>query len=307
MLISVLVPTYRRPHDLLRCLAALAQQSRPVDQVIVTIRDIDTETWQALESATHLQIPLQTIKVVVPGLVAAMNAGLTALNGDILAITDDDSTPHPDWIERIEQHFLTDQKVGGVGGRDYVYHGETLEDGAATQVGKLSWFGRTTGNHHIGVGKAREVDILKGVNMSFRRSAIGNLKFDERMRGTGAQVHYELAFCLRVKQAGWRLIYDPSVAVNHYPAIRFDEDQRQKFDSTATLNAAFNETLILIEYLPSFRKEVFFLWSVLVGTRQSFGFLQLLRFLPKEGLLAWSKYLAVMKGRWQARKIFKSV
>ncbi len=302
MLISVLVPTYRRPHDLLRCLQALEKQTRAVDQVLVTVRDIDTETWQALQTVEHLQLPLQTVEVSVPGVVAAMNTGLTALQGDILAITDDDSVPHSDWIERIEQHFLSDEQIGGVGGRDYVYHGDTLEDGAAATVGKLSWFGRVIGNHHIGIGEAREVDVLKGVNMSFRQTAIKSLKFDERMRGRGAQVHFELAFCLSLKQVGWKLIYDPKVAVNHHPAIRFDEDQRQKFDFQATLNTAFNETLILMENLSRIRREVFFLWALTIGTRQSFGFLQLLRFFPKENSLAWAKYSAAIKGRWLARK-----
>jgi hypothetical protein len=43
------------------------------------------------------------------------------------------------------------------------------------------------GNHHLGVGEPREVDVLKGVNMSYRRTAIADIHFDERMRGTGAQ------------------------------------------------------------------------------------------------------------------------
>lgn len=299
MRVTVLVPTYRRPRDLLRCLEALAQQTRPIDQLIVTIRDIDTETWQALEAIDQLKLPLQTVEVTVPGVVAAMNAGLSVLQGDILTITDDDSVPHTDWIERIEQHFLANAQVGGVGGRDYVYHGEILEDGSAAVVGKLSWFGRTVGNHHIGVGEAREVDFLKGVNMSFRRSAIQDRCFDQRMQGTGAQVHFELGFCLVLKQKGWKLIYDPQIAVDHFPSQRFDEDQRQQFNSTAVANAVHNETLLLLEHLSPIQRLIFLLWSFMVGTRQSFGLLQCLRFLPQEGLLAGKKYLAATLGRWQ--------
>ncbi|PZV18483.1 MAG: glycosyl transferase family A [Leptolyngbya sp.] len=306
MLITVLVPTYRRPHDLLRCLKALAQQTRPIDQLIVAIRDIDTETWEALQTVSHLKLPLQTVEVTVPGLVAAMNAGLSALKGDILTITDDDSVPHPDWIERIEKHFLADDQIGGVGGRDYVYHGEILEDGAATVVGKLSWFGRAIGNHHIGVDEICEVDILKGVNMSFRQAAIKNLKFDERMRGTGAQVHYEFAFSLTVQKQGWKLIYDPKVAVDHYPAQRFDEDQRHTFNTMALTNAVHNETISVLEYLSPIQRIVFLLWSLIIGTQQSFGLLQCLRFFPKEGLLAAKKWVAAMQGRWQGYQTWQS-
>jgi len=305
MLISILIPTYRRPSDLLRCLKALEVQTRKVDQLVVTVRDIDGETWEALKTIDCTQIPLQIVKVAVPGVVAAMNAGLEVLSGDIVAITDDDSVPHPDWVERIEQHFLMDEQIGGVGGRDYVYHGEFLEDGAAQTVGKISWFGRTTGNHHIGIGEAREVDILKGVNMSFRKTAINKLRFDERMKGTGAQVHFELAFCLTLKKTGWKLIYDPKIAVNHYPAPRYDEDQRQWFNAEAYANAVFNETLILLEYLSTLQRVVFMLWACLIGTRQSFGLLQVVRFYTTEEDIAFQKLCSSLQGRWHAWRIWQ--
>ena len=155
------------------------------------------------------------------------------------------------------------------------------------------------GNHHFGVGAPREVDLLKGVNMSFRQTAIKELRFDRRMQGTGAQVNFEVAFSLALKRAGWKLIYDPKVAVDHYPAQRFDEDQRRTFNDIALTNAVHNETLVLLEHLPPTRRAVFLLWAVLVGTRESVGLVQSLRFLPKEGLLAAQKLLACWRGRWQ--------
>jgi glycosyltransferase involved in cell wall biosynthesis len=306
MTVTVIVPTYRRPKDLARCLEALQQQTRPVDQVIVVVRDTDTETWKYIDAFNPNLFPLHTVKVSVPGVVAAMNAGLDSATGDIIAFTDDDAAPHTDWLARIETHFLADEGVGGVGGRDWVYHGTRLEDGQSELVGQLSWFGRMIGNHHIGTGEAREVDILKGVNMSFRRSAIKALHFDKRMRGTGAQVHFEVAFCLTLKRAGWKLIYDPKIAVNHYPAQRFDEDQRNSFNGLAVTNAVHNETLALLEHLPPTQKLAFLFWSTFVGTRDALGFIQWLRFLPSDGLLAGRKLLASLQGRWQGWLTSKS-
>jgi len=301
MKISVIVPTYRRPKDLARCLEALQKQNRQPDEVLIIVRDTDTETWTFLALFNPQLLPLSIIKVTVsvPGVVVAMNEGLDGACGDIIAFTDDDATPHTDWLERIEAHFLSDSNIGGVGGRDWVYHGTELEDGASEVVGNLSWFGRMIGNHHIGVGETREVDILKGVNMSFRRTAIKDLRFDRRMRGTGAQAHFEVAFCLALKRAGWKLIYDPKVGVNHYVAQRFDEDQRYSFNQIALTNLVYNETLILLEYLSPVQRSVFLIWAVLVGTRAAPGFLQWLRFLPKQGNLSGQKYLASLQGRWE--------
>lgn len=299
MSITVLVPTYRRPKDLRRCLEALQKQTRPADEVLVVVRDSDEETWTLLKSLHLNSLPLRTATVNIPGQVAALNTGLDAAQGDIIAITDDDAAPHTDWLERIEAHFLSDSRIGGVGGRDWVYHGTELEEGIREVVGRVQWFGRTIGDHHLGVGGPREVEIFKGANMSFRGTALANLRFDERLRGIGAQAHNDLGFCLAVKRAGWTLIYDPQVGIDHFPAQRFDEDQRYKFNEVALINAVHNETLILLEYLSSLPRVIFLFWAILVGTRSTPGFIQWLRFLPGEGAWAGQKFLAVLRGRWQ--------
>jgi cellulose synthase/poly-beta-1,6-N-acetylglucosamine synthase-like glycosyltransferase len=283
---------------------ALQKQTKPVHQVIVVVRDTDAQTWEFLSQFNADNLPIQPVKVTQSGVVAALNAGLAAVEGDIVSITDDDAAPHPDWLERIVAHFSCDSRLGGLGGRDWVHHGSKLEDESRLIVGRLQWFGRVIGNHHLGVGEPREVDVLKGVNMSFRQEAIGQLRFDERMRGTGAQVHFEMAFTLTLKRAGWKIIYDPNVAVDHYPAQRFDEDQRNNFNEVAFINLVHNETLVLLEHLPFIRRIVFLLWSIFVGTCDSLGLVQWLRFLPSQGQLASKKLLASWRGRWQGYQQF---
>lgn len=302
--IAVLIPTYRRPNDLECCLKALELQTRPADKVVLVVRDTDAGTWAFLQTF-KAKLHLNLITVRVPGVVAALNAGLDAATEDIISITDDDAAPHTDWLARIETLFLSDERIGGVGGKDLIYLNGKLQDasvhpGASDIVGRLQWFGRTIGNHHIGSGGAREVDILKGVNMSYRRTAILNLRFDDRLKGAGAQVHNEIGFCLRLKRSGWKLIYDPAVVVDHFLAQRFDEDQRKaQFSYTACLNIAHNETLCLLEHLPPNRRLVYLLWGLFVGDRVSRGIIQLLRFLPAEKGTAVKHWLATVQGRWQ--------
>jgi glycosyltransferase involved in cell wall biosynthesis len=304
MLITVLVPTYHRPDDLARCLAALQKQTRLADEVVVVVRDTDAKTWELLDSFPSGSLPLRKVVVTVPGVVLAMNAGLDIAQGDIIALTDDDAAPHNDWLERIEAHFVADEQVGGVGGRDWLYLGTELHDatshpGASNVVGRLQWFGNLIGNHHIGEGEPREVDVLKGVNSSYRHILLKEIRFDERLRGTGAQVHWELSLGLQCKEAGWKLIYDPAIAVDHYLGKRFDEDQRVfKFNATALVNAIHNQTLILLEHLDFRQRVIYLLWSFLVGTREAFGLIQWCRFLPHQGAIATQKWRASLDGHW---------
>jgi len=125
--------------------------------------------------------------------VAALNTGLDAA-GDIIAITDDDAAPH-DWLAHIETHFLSDSCVGGVGGRDWVYPRHSAGRWRTQGDRSVHWFGRVIGNHHLGVGEPREVDVLKGVNMNYRRAAIANLRFDQRLRVQELR-HNDMAFSL---------------------------------------------------------------------------------------------------------------
>lgn len=297
MNISLIIPTYRRPKDLEKCLGAIKNQKRTVDEVIVIVRNEDNETWDFLQRFDSQALPLKILSINVPGVVAAMNLGLAKASGEIVAFTDDDSMPHDNWIEKIETHFESDKEVGGVGGRDWVHHGSKVEDGYYSVVGRVQWFGRVIGNHHLGVGFPRCVDVLKGVNMSFRRSAIKELCFDKRMLGTGAQVHFELAFCLMLKKAGWKLIYDPLVEVDHYPAQRFDEDLRNSFSYEAKKNAVHNETLSLMQYFPLGQKTIFIIWAILIGTRDAFGFAQWLRHILQKDDVSTQKLLSSLHGR----------
>ena len=307
--ISVVIPTYRRPEDLRRCILSLAQQRHLPSEVIVVARDTDRETQVVVEELSLQQTPwvsfrkilacLQMVIVTKPGQVAALIAGIAKATGDIVAITDDDAVPYTHWLTRIAHHFTSDPTIGGVGGRDWLYFGKELQAGERETVGRVRWFGGRIGNHHLGMGAARSVEVLKGANMSYRREAIANIRFNENLRGNGAQVHNDLAFSLSVKKAGWKLVYDPEVSIYHFAGARFAEDQRHQFNAGAFSNAVHNETLALLKYLPTLNQLCFWIWAIVVGNREAFGFVQLLRFLPSEGTLALKKWSLSVSGRWQ--------
>lgn len=295
--ISVLVPTYRRPDDLRRCLSALAHQVSPADEIVVVARDSDVDTLDVLRDDRWTGLPLRTVIVTEPGQVQALNAGLATVQTDVVAITDDDAAPHPDWTRRILAHFAASPSIGGVGGRDFMHVGGILRDGRARVVGKVPAYGKHVGNHHLGFGAPRDVDMLKGVNGSYRTHAIAPIGFDTRLRGTGAQVHWEMSLGIALRRAGWRLVYDPQVAVDHFLARRFDEDQREGFNSLAMQNAAYNEALIRLDHASWLERAAFLVWALVVGTRASPGFVQWVRFLPREGSLAGAKVRAAATGR----------
>src|SRR5260370_12813718 len=218
--IGVLIPTYKRREELLRCLAALEQQTHPADDVILVVRDDDVETQSAIAGYAAKALPVRIVTVTTPGLVAARNAGIDACKTDVLAMIDDDTSPHSDWLARVLEDFRHDQALGGLGGRDRCFDGEAFDERQMPVVGKLQWFGRVIGNHHLGFGDLREVDVLKGANMSYRAKALKDTRCALRLKGSGAQPSEDISLCVALKRNGWKLAYDPQALVDHYPGRR---------------------------------------------------------------------------------------
>ncbi|MDH5233327.1 MAG: glycosyltransferase [Gemmatimonadota bacterium] len=299
--ISVIVPTWRRAESLARCLRALAAQDRAPDEVIVVTRTEDQASRAAARSvALPVAVRLLLPEVAEAGVIVAMQRGLDAATGTVIALTDDDAEPARDWIARFLAHLDGDAGIGGVGGLDRQPH----EQGAAPVVGRVQWFGRVIGRHHLGAGPARGVDVLKGVNCAFRAPLLRAVGFDARLRGAGAQQHWELGVCLPLRRAGWRLIYDPAVVVAHHVEPRTGADQfhRGLFDSASLTDAVHNETLLVLEHLSPAARFAFERWAALAGTVDAPGMLNALRLRVQGHRWAWAAWRAARLGRTLARR-----
>jgi hypothetical protein len=156
------------------------------------------------------------------------------------------------------------------------------------------------GNHHLGAGPARDVDVLKGVNCSYRAPLLRAVGFDGRLRGAGAQVYWELGVCLPLRRAGWRLVYDPAVAVDHDVAPRLNADQlhRGVFAAPPLVDAVHNETVALLEGRRGAARACFVLWALLVGTGEEPGPVQCVRRLLRGDALALRRWRATVAGRF---------
>lgn len=304
MKITVMIPTLRRPGDLQRCLDALTAQQRLPDQVLIVARGDDADTAQFLEQYPRI-LPIDVAHTDGGGQVGALNTGLRHARGDIISILDDDTAPRADWLERIERHFQQRPSLGGLGGRDILHTDRAAEESELDTVGRILWYGRWIGQSHRGKGPARDVEILKGCNMSYRREAIHGIWFDTRLRGTGAQWFNDGSFSLTVHRAGWDICYDPAVLVDHFHGTRQDGDERQLTTPAEVYDAAFNETLALSDYLPPVRRALFLLFGFGVGNRRVPGLLQWVRLsLSGHGYNA-SYQMAAWKGRLDALRVHR--
>ena len=301
--LGVVLCTYRRPDNLAKCLRGLEQQIRRPDEVVIVARDTDQATQAYVHGRSQEPLPVRLVTVTEPGLIAARTRGLAAATSDVLALTDDDAVPRPDWLDRIFAHFAANPQLGGLGGRDQCYTGGVAQLATKDLVGKLLWNGKHVGNHHLGRGSAREVDILKGANMSYRREALAAVGFDRRLRGSGSQACEDLAVSRAVGNQGWLLLYDPAVLVDHYEGAR-DEARHYAGQVVTDWNgfsdSVYNQVVAVWDSLSPARRLASLVYFAVLGTRAAPGLLQAIRFTPQLRSVAWVRFWVTQTARLAA-------
>jgi glycosyltransferase involved in cell wall biosynthesis len=119
--VSVVVPTYRRPELLGRCLTALVSQVLTPDSYEILVADDaadETTRRQVEEFAAKATCAIRYLPVRGPhGPAAARNVGWRAARAAIIAFTDDDTIPDPGWLAAGTSALERDAELDAVTGQ----------------------------------------------------------------------------------------------------------------------------------------------------------------------------------------------
>jgi glycosyltransferase involved in cell wall biosynthesis len=266
MTFSVIVPSYRRPDDLRRCLSGILRGTRLPDELVAVVRDTDEESQTVVEECR--QTPhgrlVRGVLVTPPGQVPAINAGLAVATGEVVVLTDDDTEPSEVWLERLARLYA-DPQVVGAGGWDRVMNEPPVP--IAQEVGRLTWYGRLIGNHHRGCVGVRRVQHLKGANMSFRRTALP--AFDPNLTRAASMLN-DTDASLGAGRRGV-LLYDPEARVDHYPAPRGAGVTRDVNDPGVVRADSHNWVYCVLKHSPWWARPVCVLYALVVGQGACLG------------------------------------
>jgi len=96
-MVSIVVPSYNSRHTLSTLLSCLSEQSYPPGRFeVVIVNDGSTDGTSEYLGGAYPNVAL--LERERRGAYAARNAGVEASRGEILAFTDADCQPHPDWL-----------------------------------------------------------------------------------------------------------------------------------------------------------------------------------------------------------------
>lgn len=268
--ISLMIPTYRRPGDLRRCVESVLNSNVLPAEIVIVGRagDSDTEiSIEALRRNCPEQVKIQNAWVTAPGHIPPVAAGASEAVGDLLAIVDDDVTVTSDWLRWMAQPF-EDAAVGVVGGR-VVIPGQPPGH-PQKNSGQISWYGKHWGNV-VQIEGTHPIDVsgVMECNWMWRRELLTSLIFDPALNFDDATM-YGLDLCLQARQKGFRVIYEPRAVVSHHVAPRVPELDRAD-RPRRIFSYSRNYTYIALRHLPPWRRLAFLTWWFLIGDRASWG------------------------------------
>jgi glycosyltransferase involved in cell wall biosynthesis len=167
--LSVVVPTYRRPDLLRRCLRALLRQSvgpRAYEIIVVDDGRQDAVRDLVREMASPDAPALRYLRPHGRGPAGARNLGWRAARAPLLAFTDDDTIAHPEWLAQGEAALCAHLDWPALAGRVIV----PLEGGPAQ---------RPSDHERMTQGLQRAEFVT--ANAFVRRAALARIGgFDER-------------------------------------------------------------------------------------------------------------------------------
>lgn len=265
--ITIVIPSFKRPESLSRCLISISKQVLPADEILVVVQSRDFETVNLVEN-----IGTKFKKVDKPGIIFAIQSSLELITTDLVAFIDDDVTLPLDWVARAKNAFSQTPKMGALGGTDRQSNFE-LKDKVI--VGKITAFGKLIGNHHLASGHKRHVDFLKGCNMVMRSSIANNYSpVFNLLKGQGAQVGNDLVLSLGSRINGYDTIYDPEFYVYHHVEPRKESSQRDQLNEVERRDLIHNLLLIKFTFAWKSMRLFVLIFQMLIGDREVPGLMK---------------------------------
>ena len=222
-MVSIVVPTKDRAHELARCLDSLTSIDYPRFEIIVVDNaPSDEETRKIVQSFAD-DSRVRYVRENIAGSSRARNRGTAEAKGSIVAFTDDDVLVDPQWLNALVRRFTLNPEAVCVTG--LVLPADLTSEAQAwfEQYGGFAKgyqpkvFDLVKNRHNSPLYPYTAGMFGSGNNVAFRKDAIEELGgYDEAMGpGTRAPSGEDLALFLSTVLSGNTIAYEPRAIVRH--------------------------------------------------------------------------------------------
>lgn len=214
--ISIIIILWNSVHLTYRCLKTLLDEQKlnncPSFEVIIFNNASSDSTSKLLELTDNLKIINNDQNI---GFLLGCNEAAKIACGDSILLLNSDAFVRKGALNAAYSALYSDTNIGVVGGRI------VLPSGVLQEAGSIIWDDGSTVGYCKGESEyypaamyKRQVDYCSGAFLMTLRSVWQDLQgFDENF----APAYYEeVDFCLRVRQRGLIILYEPWAIIDHY-------------------------------------------------------------------------------------------
>jgi GT2 family glycosyltransferase len=236
---TVIVLAWRLTDELLDCLEGLARGTRrkPFDVIVVLNGaggSVRSAVFGHVEGATVIEVPVNR------GFAGGCNLAAIQARGEFLVFLNDDARPEPAWLDNLITSARVHPDAGAVTSRVHNPDGSLQEAGArilADATGMAIGLGAEI--LPIELSEARPVDFGGAEALLVRRELFEELGgFDQAYDPAYFE---DVDLCLRLRAAGWNIVYEPSAVVIHHHSLSTNEDLEWRAFAYERSQALFSE------------------------------------------------------------------
>lgn len=243
--VSVLIPTFGQVEYTLRCLASIAAAPPRVPIEVIVVDDASRDA-RVTELGT-----VPGLRLIVNhenrGFLRSCNEVAPLAAGTFLLLLNNDTEMMPGSIDALWQLLSASSDIGLAGARLLYPDGFQQEAGGIIWRDGSAWnYGNRDDPRKPEYSYVRDVDYVSGAAIMIRKNLWDSLGgFDD---------HFTPAYCedsdlaFRVRQAGFRVVYQPKALVIHFEGISHGTDvsdgvKAYQHINQAKLTARWNTTL----------------------------------------------------------------
>jgi cellulose synthase/poly-beta-1,6-N-acetylglucosamine synthase-like glycosyltransferase len=240
---TVAICTRDRPDDLQRCIEGLMAMPDDGQEILVIDNAPATDATQRIVERYDR---VRYVREDKPGLNNARNRALHEAAYEVIAFTDDDAVPEPNWLRSLLRNFGDPLVICATG----LTMPLELETEAQEWFESYSPFGK--GFQRKVFESARQNPLATGrvgagANMAVRKSLIEQVGlFDECLdAGTATCSGGDHEMFARILLAGYRIVYDPAALSWHRHRRTMEELRRALYGYGVGVYAFWTRTLLI--------------------------------------------------------------
>jgi O-antigen biosynthesis protein len=223
-IVSVIIPFYGKCDYTIRCLASIAAYPPSIPFEVIVVDD------GSPDNSAEVLLRVNGIQVISnpenQGFIRSCNIGAKSAIGQYLHFLNNDTEVTPGWLDELIRTFHEFPGTGLTGSKLVYPDGSLQEAGGIIWRDGTAWnFGRNQDQLLPIYNYAREVDFCSGASIMVPKSLFEELGgFDE---------YYLPAYCedsdlaLKIRDRGYRVIYQPLSVVVHYEGVTSGTDVTQ--------------------------------------------------------------------------------